>query len=62
VDPRYSTIGLRAAGAPRDASVRWTVDGKALNGTRLPLVPGRHVVRADAGALRDEVVIEVKQR
>lgn len=60
VDPRYSTIGLRWAGAPASTRIRWTVDGKALRGTRLPLVPGRHVVRAAAGALRDEVVIEVK--
>ena len=60
VDPRYSTIGLRSAGAPPRATIRWTVDGKPLRSTRLPLIPGRHVVRAAAGALRDEVVIDVK--
>lgn len=62
VDPRYSTIGLRAAGAPRSARVRWSVDGRLLSGTRLPMLPGRHVVRASAGRLSDEVVIEVKER
>jgi len=60
VDPRYSTIGLRSAGAPPSARIQWTVDGKLLLSTRLPLVPGRHVVRAATGGLRDEVVIEVK--
>jgi penicillin-binding protein 1C len=60
VDPRYSTVGLRAAGAPRAAKIRWSVDGRMLRGPRLPLVAGRHVVRAVAGGLSDEVVIDVK--
>ena len=60
VDARYTTIGLRSAGAPASAAVRWSVNGRPLRGTRLPLVPGRHVVRAVAGGERDEVVIEVK--
>jgi len=60
VDPRYATIGLRAAGGPRGARVSWSVDGGMLPGSRLPLVPGRHVVSAIAGSLRDTVVIDVK--
>ena len=61
VDPRYSTIGLRTAGAPREAAIRGSVDGRVLDGTRWPLVPGRHVVRASGGALQDQIVIEVKE-
>ncbi|HEV8599864.1 MAG TPA: penicillin-binding protein 1C [Gemmatimonadales bacterium] len=60
VDPRYATIGLRAAGGPRAGRIRWSVDGAPLRGTRLPLVPGRHVIRAAAGSLADSVMIEVK--
>lgn len=59
VDRRYATIGLRTAGAPRAGVVRWTVDGRAVRGGRLPLVPGRHRVRAAAGGVNDEIVIEV---
>lgn len=59
VDPRYSTLGLRAVGAPAAAVVRWSVDGKPVRGARLPLVPGKHRVRASAGSFQDEVVIEV---
>jgi penicillin-binding protein 1C len=62
VDPRYATIGLRAVGAPGAARIRWRVDGVTVRGSRLPLVAGRHRVRADAGALRDEVMIEVVGR
>jgi penicillin-binding protein 1C len=60
VEPRYATIGLRVAGAPRAARITWTVDGHRLTATRLHLVPGRHTVGATTGHLRDEVVIEVK--
>ena len=60
VDPRYATIGLRAAGQPARARVSWSVDGARLEGSRLRLLPGRHVVRAVAGALRDTVVIDVR--
>jgi hypothetical protein len=59
VDPRYATVGLRAVGAPRLAPVRWRVDGIAVPGNRLALVPGKHRVRAVAGKLWDEVNIEV---
>jgi hypothetical protein len=51
---------LRTAGAPRAARVRWSVDGRALGGARLPLAPGRHLIRAEAGAFSDQIVIEVK--
>jgi penicillin-binding protein 1C len=60
VDPRYATIGLRAAGAPRAARITWTVDGRRLTTTRLQLVPGRHRIGAAAGNLRDEILIEVR--
>jgi len=59
VDPRYATVGLRAVGAPGRARVRWRVDGVVVPGNRLALVPGKHRVSADAGQLRDEVLIEV---
>ena len=52
-------MGLRAAGASRATPVRWFLDGQPVAGGRLPLVPGRHRVRAEAGKLRDEVTIEV---
>jgi penicillin-binding protein 1C len=61
VDPRYATIGLRAAGAPRTERIRWSVDGTPVRGTRLRLVPGRHVVRAAAGNRSAEAIIEVKE-
>jgi len=59
VDPLYSTIGLRTAGAPHDARIVWSADGRPVRGARLQMVPGRHVVRAEARGFRDEVVIEV---
>ncbi|HEU4584579.1 MAG TPA: hypothetical protein VFR95_02470, partial [Gemmatimonadaceae bacterium] len=46
VDPRFSTVALRAAGARDPASIRWSVDGSAYRGSRLPLTPGEHVIRA----------------
>ena len=63
VPQTYATIGLRTAGAPGAGAARvsWSVDGRPVRGGRLPLVPGRHRVRADAGSLHDEVVIEVKE-
>lgn len=48
VDRRYATIALRAAGHA-DGVVRWFVDGRAVAGTRWQLVPGDHLVRAEAG-------------
>jgi penicillin-binding protein 1C len=59
VPAEYATVGLRAAGASRSGPVRWFVDGRPVPGARLPLLPGRHRVRAEAGSLRDEVTIEV---
>ena len=53
VDPRYSTIALRAAGTA-DA-ITWTVDGHAVAGARLPLVRGTHIVRAQVGGQAREV-------
>ncbi|HEU4584994.1 MAG TPA: penicillin-binding protein 1C [Gemmatimonadaceae bacterium] len=46
VDPQYSTVALRAAGARDPAAVRWSVDGRAYRRSRLPLTPGEHVIRA----------------
>ncbi len=62
VDPRYATVGLRAVGAPHATRITWWVDGRAVVGSRLSLMPGRHRVRAGAGTLQDEVVIEVVGR
>ena len=45
VDPRYSTLGLRAAGS---GPVRWMVDGQEVSGGRWRLVPGDHVIRAES--------------
>jgi len=58
VDPRYATIGLRAAGAR--GRVTWTVDGRPVPGGRWPLAPGRHRIRASTGAASDEVAITVE--
>ena len=57
VDARYSTIALRASGAT--SAVTWTVDGRPIETSRLPLVRGAHVVRARAGAQSREVHISV---
>jgi hypothetical protein len=46
VDPRFSTIALRAAGARDPSTVRWSVDGSLYRRSRLPLTPGEHVIRA----------------
>ena len=46
VDPRFSTIALRAAGVRDPATVGWSVDGRAYHSSRLPLAPGEHVIRA----------------
>jgi penicillin-binding protein 1C len=59
VPAEYATVGLRAAGASRAGPVRWFVDGRPVPSVRLPLRPGRHRVRAEAGSLHDEVEIEV---
>lgn len=59
VDPRYASIGLRSSRAEGPGHVRWWVDGVAIAGTRLPLLPGKHRIRAQAGTESDEVSIEV---
>lgn len=59
VDPRYATIGLRAAGPRGAAPVRWYVDDRPIAGSRLPLRPGKHRIRAVAGGWQDELTIEV---
>ena len=46
VDPRYATIALRSAGSRSPGSVSWWVDGRAWRGSRLPLTPGEHLIRA----------------
>ena len=58
VDPRYSTVALRTAGAK--GAVRWIVDGKTVAAPRLTLVPGIHVIRAESGADAREVRIVVE--
>jgi penicillin-binding protein 1C len=57
VDARYATIALRATGA--NGTVRWTVDDRPVASARLPLVRGRHVVRALSGGESREVRITV---
>jgi penicillin-binding protein 1C len=59
VDPAYASVGLRASGGRSGGALRWTVDGAPVRGGRLLLVPGKHRVRAQRGAERDEVEIEV---
>ena len=59
VDARYSTIALRAAGAR--SAVRWSVDGRPFADGRLALVPGPHLIEAEAGGQRREVRIIVEQ-
>jgi penicillin-binding protein 1C len=57
IDARYATLGLRAAGA---ATVRWLVDGREVPGGRWRLVPGQHVIRAEAASGEsDEVRVTV---
>jgi penicillin-binding protein 1C len=46
VDPRYATIALRSAGSRSPGSVSWWVDGRKWRGSRLPLTPGEHLIRA----------------
>ncbi|MGH7561688.1 MAG: hypothetical protein ACRENB_11795 [Gemmatimonadales bacterium] len=59
VDPRYATVGLRAAGVPPGAAVRWYVDGKPAPGGRMPLRPGRHRIRLEVGRDVREAAITV---
>lgn len=58
VDPRYATIALRAAGGT--GTVRWSVDGRTFAASRLPLVPGVHLISAEANGLRRDVRIVVE--
>jgi penicillin-binding protein 1C len=61
VDPRYSTIALRAVGALDAGPVRWWVDGVEMRTSRWRLEPGRHTVRAAAASGEwDEVTITVE--
>jgi penicillin-binding protein 1C len=63
MDPRYSTIALRAATMPGDGAVRWFVDGRRVLDARWVLVPGAHVVRAvTASGRSDETRFEVAGR
>ncbi|MFL5560095.1 MAG: penicillin-binding protein 1C [Gemmatimonadaceae bacterium] len=57
VDPRYSTIALRATG--ETSRVRWSVDGKPFAADRLPLIPGGHLIRATSNGIEREVRIVV---
>jgi membrane carboxypeptidase/penicillin-binding protein PbpC len=50
VPARYATVALLATGAN---AVTWYVDGQPIRGTRLPLTPGSHVIRAESQARRD---------
>jgi penicillin-binding protein 1C len=59
VEARFATVGLRAGGVPRGVAPRWYVDGRRLPRPRLMLVPGRHVVRLEAGGEIREVSVEV---
>jgi hypothetical protein len=59
VDARFASVGLRAGGVPRGVAPRWYVDGRRLPRPRLTLVPGRHVVRLEAGGEIREVSVEV---
>ena len=58
VEPRYASIGLRAAGTAEP--VRWYVDGLAAPGGRWPLEPGEHEVLAVSGSVRDSVTFTVE--
>jgi penicillin-binding protein 1C len=57
VDARYATIPLRASGT--SGFVRWTIDGRPVASSRLALVRGSHVVRAEAGGVAREVRLSV---
>ncbi len=59
VEGRYATIAFRAAGIPAGAPLRWLLDGRPVAAGRWTLAPGRHRVRAEAGAMVDEVEITV---
>jgi penicillin-binding protein 1C len=45
IEAKYATLPLVATAGPGDP-VRWTVDGRPVDGARWTLAPGRHVVRA----------------
>jgi len=60
VEGRYATIALRAAGAPTGRRVRWFVDGRPAEGDRWGLIAGRHKLRAESGAMSDEVEFVVE--
>lgn len=60
VDATYATIALRSAGADDPASIRWSVNGMPVPGTRWKLSPGRFTftARSTRGEV-DSVHIEV---
>jgi hypothetical protein len=58
VDRAYATVALRAAGAPAQ-DLKWFVDGKAFAGSRWPIEPGVHRLRAVSPLGSDEVAVEV---
>ncbi len=60
VEGRYATIALRATGAPHGQPLRWYVDDRPVPGGRWAIQPGRHRVRAQAGAQSDEVEVRVE--
>jgi hypothetical protein len=60
VEGRYATIALRAAGAPSGKPLLWFVDGHPVANARWAIQPGRHRVRAEAGAASDEVEVQVE--
>jgi penicillin-binding protein 1C len=60
VQADYATVALRSSGARDPTSIRWTVNGMAVPGTRWKLVPGHFTVtaRTRTGQV-DSVHIEV---
>lgn len=61
VDPRYATIPLAAVGPAPDEPVRWSVNGRPLEGARWRLEPGTHVIRAEwSGGWADSVRVTVR--
>jgi penicillin-binding protein 1C len=60
VEPRYATLALRSVGSPDPGEIRWTVNGKAVEGTRWRLEPGQFTViaRTKTGEI-DSVRVEV---
>jgi penicillin-binding protein 1C len=62
VERRYASIALRAAGQRAGLPIRWYVDDRPVKAARWVLVPGRHLVRAEAGRDRASVTIVVDEQ